>query len=280
MSTTILGKVDFGSWEVRIDANTVVNKGDHVASFSSGNGYAKTADLATNIVFLGRAESKCDNTNGAAGAKAFMIQTGRIVYCQKFKNDETAPCKDYPQASPTTFGKVYLSAPNTVSPNNGLLASLIARITDIKTKFLAHAAGTGTYHGTADGASYTITTPTTAATVYTACGELKTVALAHVVKVSGSPAIHGAADLAAQGALSALVIPTSLEEAKVFIEAFAGIMFGTGGHTNRTSPAVHGAADATNVLTSSAAVATNPLVGRQWGIDSNTGLVIVERLEA
>lgn len=280
MSSTILGKVEFGSWEVRVDANTVVNKGDHVASFSGGNGYGKTATATTNLVLLGRAEAKCDNTGGAAGAKSFMIQTGRIVHAQKFKNDETLPCKDYPTASPTTFGKVYLSAVNTVSPDNGLLASLIARITDIRTQVLAHAAGTGTYHGSADGGSYTITVPTTAATVYTACGQLKTIGLAHVVKVSGSPAIHGAADVAAQGALSALVAPTTLEEAKLFVEAYVAIMFGSSGHTSRTAPAAHGAADATNVLTSSAAAATNPLVGRQWGIDSKTGLVIVERLEA
>lgn len=116
--STILGKADFGSWEVRVDANTVVNKGDHVASYSGGNGYAKTADVATDLVFLGRAESKCDNTGGAAGAKSFIIQTGRIVYVQKFKNDGVAPCKDYPEASPTTFGKVYLSGPNTVSPDD------------------------------------------------------------------------------------------------------------------------------------------------------------------
>jgi hypothetical protein len=174
-----------------------------------------------------------------------------------------------------------LSAANTVTPDSGLLASLIVRITDLKAKFNAHAAGTGTYHGTADlAAPYTITTPTNAATVYTACGELKTAALAHVVKVTGSPAIHGAADSQAQAALWSLVIPTTLEEARVFVAAFSAIMFGAVGHTTRISPAVHGAADATNVLTSPAAAETNPLVGRAWFIDPKTGLIVVEPLEA
>ncbi len=133
--STVLGKVEFGAWELRVDADTVVNKGDHVASYSGGNGYAKTADVATNIVFLGRAESKCDNTGGAAGAKGFLIQTGRIVYAQKYKNDESAPCKDYPEADPTTFGKVYLSAPNTVSPDsNGGDRPLVGRQWGIDSK--------------------------------------------------------------------------------------------------------------------------------------------------
>jgi hypothetical protein len=132
------------------------------------------------------------------------------------------------------------------------LATLVARGADIRTKVLAHAAGTGTYHGSADGGPYTITTPTNLATLLTACGEMKTVALAHVVKTTGSPAIHGAADSTASTVITALTAPTTLYEAQVFLAAFSVAFFGDGtansGHTVRISPAVHGAADATNTL--------------------------------
>ena len=277
MSITKLGHERFSQITAKIDADTAVLKGAHVASFSEGNGYAKTATATPGIVFLGRAKEASDNTGGAAGAagKDFDINLEREIFAWKFKNDGTTPV-----GQTNLYGKVYLSAANTVSPSDGLLTTLITRITELKTDFVAHAAGTGTYHGTADGATYTITTPTNAATVYTSCGELKTAALAHVVKVSGSPAIHGAADSQAQAALWSLVIPTTLEEARVFVAAFSAIMFGSVGHTTRTSPAVHGAADATNVLTSATAAATNPLVGRAWFIDPKTSLVVVEPLEA
>ncbi len=276
MSVTKLGYERFSQITVKIDADTAVLKGAHVASFSGGNGYAKTATATTGIVFLGRAKEASDNTGGAAGAagKDFAVNLEREIFAWKFKNDGTAPV-----GQTNLYGKVYLSAANTVSPSDGLLTTLITRITELKADLNAHAAGTGVYHGTADGAApYTITTPTNAATVYTSCGEIKTAALAHVVKVSGSPAIHGAADSQAQAALWSLVIPTTLEEARVFVAAFSSIMFGSVGHTTRTT--VHGAADATNVLTSAAAAATNPLVGRAWFIDPKTSLVVVEPLEA
>lgn len=274
MSITLGGKRRFSEIEVLVDADTVVNKGDHVVSANGGNGYAKPSDAALNQVWLGRAKEKCDNTGGAIGAKSFLVECIPPIECWLLKNDETTPA-----VQANVFGKVYWTDKNTASPDSGLLASLIARITDIRTQVLAHAAGTGTYHGSADGASYTITVPTTAATVYTACGQLKTTGLAHVVKVSGSPAIHGAADSAAQGALSALVVPTTLAEAQTFVEAYAAIMFGASGHTTRTAPAVHGAADATNVLTSTAAAATGSLAGRLWVIEDD-GLLAVERLES
>lgn len=223
-----------------------------------------------------RARDTVDNTaDGELLEGTFLEREGKWLV--PLRNDVTAPI------TATDMGdEVYFVDNQTVSVDNGLLAALIARITDIRTQILAHAAGTGTYHGSADGGSYTITVPTTAATVYTACGELKTAALAHVVKVSGSPAIHGAADVAAQGALSALVTPTTLDEARLFVEAFAAIVFGSSGHTTRTAPAVHGAADATNVLTSSAAVAARSRAGRVWAFapahafDTGTSIVWVE----
>ncbi len=90
------------------------------------------------------------------------------------------------------------------------LATLVARGADIRTKLLAHAGGVGAYHGTADLAVYTITVPTNEATLITACGEMKTTALAHVVKVTGSPAIHGLADATASTVITALAAPTTL----------------------------------------------------------------------
>lgn len=225
---------------------------------------------------IARARETVDNSaDGKLIEGTFLERDGK--WLTPFRNDGTAPI------TATDMGdEVYFVDNQTVSVDNGLLTSLIARITELKTDFVAHAAGTGTYHGTADGATYTIATPTNAATVYTSCGELKTSALAHVVKVSGSPAIHGAADSQAQSALYALVIPTTLEEARVFVEAFAAIMFGSVGHTTRISPAVHGAADATNVLTSTAAAVTRSRAGRVWGFapahafDTGTTIVWVE----
>lgn len=274
MTVVKLGYERFSQITAKIDANAAVVKGAFVASFSGGNGYAKTATATPGIVFLGRAKKASDNTGGAAGAagKDFDIDLEREVFAWKLKNDETNPV-----TATDLYGKVYLSAANTVSPNSGLLASLIARITDIRTQFIAHAAGTGSYHGAADPASYTITVPTTAATVYTACGQLKTAGIAHAPITASS--VHGGIDLATVGALSALVVPTTLEEARVFVEQFASIFFGASGHTSRIVDSIHGAADATNVLTSSAAAATNPYFGRAWFIDSKTGLVVAEPLE-
>jgi hypothetical protein len=207
-----------------------------------------------------------DNTGGANGAKRIELRMLGGRKLEVVKNDVGGS-----PFTATDIGEEFYWLDNqTVTLSNGLLASLIARITDLRTQILAHAAGTGTYHGTADGASYTITVPTNAAEVYTACGQLKTTGLAHVVKVSGSPAIHGVVDTAAQGALSALVIPSTPEEARLFVEAFAAIMFGTSGHTNRTAPAVHGAVDAANVLTSSASSITRSKGGRVWGFVTPT----------
>jgi hypothetical protein len=118
MSTTILGHERFSQITVYADANTAVKKGDHVASFSSGNGFAKTATATVDLVFIGRARSACDNTGGAAGAKSFDVDMGREVFAWKFKNDEVAPFKEFPEAGPNVFGKAYLSAANTVSPDD------------------------------------------------------------------------------------------------------------------------------------------------------------------
>ena len=132
------------------------------------------------------------------------------------------------------------------------LTKLLARLTDLRTNVLAHAAFIGTAHGTADAGPYTITVPSNDATALTCCADLKTVALAHVVKITGAPPIHGAADTAAQTAISALVNPTTRAEAIAFCNTFAELFFGDGtansGHAIRTTGTVHGAADATNVL--------------------------------
>jgi hypothetical protein len=227
---------------------------------------------------VGKCLKDVDNTGGANGDKAIEVALLGGRNLELIANDVTSP------VTQTDLGsECYWLDNATVTASNGLLAGLIARITDIKTQFLAHVVyTTGSVHGSADGASYTITTPTTEAQVYTACGQLQTAALAHVVNVSGSPAIHGAADTGAQGALSALVVPATLASAQAFIEAFAGIMFGATGHTKRTSPAVHGAADTTNVLTSSAASASRSRAGRAWAFykvslgDVDTSRVWVE----
>jgi hypothetical protein len=223
-----------------------------------------------------RARETVDNTDdGKLLEGTFFEREGK--WLAPFRNDGTAPI------TTTDMGdEVYFVDNQTVSVDDGLLTSLIARITDIRTQVLAHAAGTGTYHGSADGVVYTITVPTMAATVYTACGQLKTTGVAHAPKVTGGTPIHGGIDLATVGALSALVVPTTLEEARLFVEAFAGIFFGASGHTTRTTDSIHGAADATNVLTSTAAVAARSRAGRVWAFapahafDTGTSIVWVE----
>lgn len=153
------------------------------------------------------------------------------------------------------------------------LAARVARLANIRTKFLAHAAGTGTYHGTADLESYTIPTPIDAATVLTCSAALLTSARAHVLKVTGSPAIHGIADATASTALLALVAPATQAQAWVFMEAIAVILFGSGtansGHTIRTTGTVHGAADATNILTIAAATGGDVTADDSFTLQTN-----------
>jgi hypothetical protein len=152
------------------------------------------------------------------------------------------------------------------------LTTLVARYADVRTQVLAHAAGTGTYHGSADGGPYTITTPTNDATVLLCADDLLTVAAAHVVKVSGSPAIHGAADATAQTAIAALTAPSTRAEAITFIEEFVEIFFGdedgttNSGHTVRTASSIHGAKDTTNVLTADPAIAGDVVAGDYFSL--------------
>lgn len=113
MSTFLGGFRRFSAVEVKIDANTIVNKGDHVASFADGNGYAKTLTATLNVVHLGRANETVDNTGGAAGAKTFNVLTGREVFVWMLKNDGTTPV-----AAANVYGKVYWSAAGTVSPDD------------------------------------------------------------------------------------------------------------------------------------------------------------------
>lgn len=168
------------------------------------------------------------------------------------------------------------------------LATLLARLVDVRLQVLDHVALVGSVHGSADAGPYTITAPTNDATALTCCADLKTVALAHVVKVSGAPAIHAVSDAAAESALTALVAPATRAAAIEFIEDFVAIFFGDGstvnsGHTLRTASSIHGATDSTNVLTSDPAVAGDVVAGDRfylttaaprWSIDK-----LVEGLE-
>jgi hypothetical protein len=168
------------------------------------------------------------------------------------------------------------------------LPLLLARLVDVRAQVLDHVALVGSVHGSADAGPYTITAPTNDASALTCCADLRTVALAHVVKVSGTPGIHGAADTTAQTALTALVAPATRAAAIEFIEDFVAIFFGDGstvnsGHTLRTASSLHGAVDSANVLTSDPAVAGDVVAGDmfylttkapRWNIDK-----LVEALE-
>jgi hypothetical protein len=159
------------------------------------------------------------------------------------------------------------------------LSTLITRVAEARTDFLGHTGESPTYHTVVDpNAPYAVTTPIDDATVLTACANLRTHALTHVAVVAGT---HGVVDTTAQTALTALVNPTTRAEAIVFIEAFIDIFFGTGtansGHSIRTTSAIHAAADITNVITSSPAVAGDVVAGDtfsltttapRWSIDA------------
>jgi hypothetical protein len=152
------------------------------------------------------------------------------------------------------------------------LTSLLARLVEIRTDFLGHAAEFGAYHTVVDPNSpYTITVPTNDATILTCCSDLKTAALNHVDEVG---TVHAVADATATAALTALVVPATRAQAIVFAEAFAAAFFGTGtansGHSIRTTSLIHITADVTNVLTSDPAVAGDIVAG-DFFYGSNTG---------
>jgi len=164
------------------------------------------------------------------------------------------------------------------------LPVLIARVADIRTKFLAHTGESPTFHTVVDPAApYTIATPIDDATVLTACANLRTHALTHAATVAGT---HGVIDTAAQTALTALVNPATRAAAITFIEAFALIMFGASGHTTRITSAIHAAADNTNVLTAPPAVAGDIVAGDvfylgttapRWSIDKLVDALLLVR---
>ena len=86
MSVTLGGTRRLYEVEAKIDANTAIKKGDHVGSYSSGNGFVKTITAATNIIPLGRARAAADNTGGAAGDKSIFVDTGREVFWAAAQN--------------------------------------------------------------------------------------------------------------------------------------------------------------------------------------------------
>lgn len=134
-------------------------------------------------------------------------------------------------------------------------AEYVAFVVDLRAQTIDHFAETaGSVHGSADGGTYTINAaPTTVAEANDVILQLIVSALVHVVKVSGSPAIHGAADTTAQTALNAIGLSqVTQQEFRTAALAYKAAMFGTGtansGHTIRVSPIVHGGADATNTI--------------------------------
>ncbi len=136
-------------------------------------------------------------------------------------------------------------------------ASVVAYLNDLVTKFQAHVIGTGTYHGAADPAApYTIAAATTFANaISTTFPALRTSALTHVGTIGTT---HGAADATATTAITAIAVPTTAHGLVDACLAFKAAFFGTpptvdSGHTQRTAGTVHGAADATNLVTVTAA---------------------------
>lgn len=136
-------------------------------------------------------------------------------------------------------------------------ATVVAYLNDLVTKFQAHAIyTTGGVHLAADPAApYTIGTATDFATGYTVFGQLKTSSLTHVGE---SGVAHGAADATATAAITAIAVPSTPHALVDALLAFKAAFFGTpptvnSGHTQRTTSSIHGAQDATNLVTATAA---------------------------
>jgi hypothetical protein len=136
-------------------------------------------------------------------------------------------------------------------------AEVIAYLNDLVGEFQAHAIGTGTYHGAADpSAPYTIAAATTFANaISTTFPALRTSAITHVGVIGTT---HGAADATASAAITAITLPTTAHELVDRLLSFKLAFFGTpptvdSGHTQRTAGTVHGAQDATNLVTATAA---------------------------
>jgi len=133
------------------------------------------------------------------------------------------------------------------------LAPLLAFVNEIVDETEDHFALVGSVHGSADAGPYTIAaTATTQDEAIARFNQVIAAAKLHVVKVSGAPAIHGAADTDAQTALNAIDVPTTGQSLITAALAFKMAFFGDGstvnsGHTLRTASTIHGATDVTNV---------------------------------
>lgn len=129
------------------------------------------------------------------------------------------------------------------------LATTISKFNDIRAKFLAHVAESGTYHTAADPSSpYAIPVATNEATLLTGCGNLYASVYSHALTIGTT---HGLADAATVDALNDIGAPTTYQQAVTFLTTISTIIFGNGinansGHTVRTSPAVHLAVDVIN----------------------------------
>ena len=136
-------------------------------------------------------------------------------------------------------------------------AAVVAYLNDLVTQFQAHTDfTTGGVHGAADPATYVIPVATTFAdAISTTFPALRTSAIAHVGVIGTT---HGAADATASAAITAIAVPTTAHGLVDAMLAFKLAFFGTpptvdSGHTQRTAGTVHGAQDATNLVTATAA---------------------------
>ena len=132
---------------------------------------------------------------------------------------------------------------------------VVAYFNDIVTEFQAHTDyTTGSVHGAADPATYTIATVADFTAAIAEFPTLKAAGIAHV-GVTGST--HGAADTTASAAITAITNPTTPHTLVNALLAFKAAFFGTGtlnsGHARRTAGTVHGAEDTTNQPSATAA---------------------------
>lgn len=171
-----------------------------------------------------------------------------------------------------------INAAIVLNPPAAQEAVAVSHLNEMVTDFQAHAILTaGGVHGAADPAApYTIGTATDYASSYTVFGQLRTSALTHVGTIGTT---HGAADATATTAITAIAVPATPQALLAALAAFKLAFFGTPptvntGHTQRTTSAIHGAQDGTNLVTTTAPVAGTvnagdiirvPTVAPAWG---------------
>jgi hypothetical protein len=150
-------------------------------------------------------------------------------------------------SDPTMAQLVSRLDPLIDAQNLVLGSDLFGLLEDIAVQYEAHRILTaGTVHGLADStnALVTVTKPTTRAAAVAMVNDIRAKMSAHMILIAGT--VHGAVDTASAASVRAVNPDAGWEDIKGLANHLRSRYEL---HRARTIPAVHGAADATNVIT-------------------------------